>query len=372
MARIFINGLSAKSGGGKSILTNYLHLLSKSMDNEVYIVLVPSKDLYHEFKCAKIKFFHLPNILTKKFLFPFLYSIILPIILRKKGIDLIFNLADVPIRSKVKQVFLFDWPYAGYPKSEVWKMMGWGDFLIKKIKLIFFEKFSIYIDVLIAQTETMQKHLRTLYGIQNIEVVPNAVSLDNLSGGVVKNYNFPSGFKFLYLTHYYPHKNIEIFLEIAKQIKAHNLHFKLITTLDPGQHKEASKFLCDIKKLGLENIILNVGAVKMENVPSLYKQCDALLMPTLLESFSGTYVEAMYHRKPILTSKYDFAIDVCQNAAIYFDPHDADEILTKMKNLSESNQVRECLVLEGSDILSRMPDWNEAFKMYNKIIKNLI
>ena len=372
MARIFINGLSSKSGGGKSILTNYLHLLSKSMDNDVYIVLVPSKELYHEVKSAKIEIFHLPNILTNKFLFPFVYSIILPIILRKKEIDLIFNLADVPILSKVKQVFLFDWPYAVYPKSEVWKMMGWGDFLIKKIKLIFFEKFSIYIDVLIAQTETMQKHLSSLYGIQNIEVVPNAVSLDNLSGGVVKNYNFPSGFKFLYLTHYYPHKNIEIFIEIAKQIKAHNLNFKLITTLDPGQHKDARKFLCDIKMLGLENIILNVGVVKMENVPSLYKQCDALLMPTLLESFSGTYVEAMYHRKPILTSKYDFSIDVCQNAAIYFDPNDADEILTKMKSLSESDQVRERLVLEASDVLSRMPDWNEAFKMYNKIIKNLI
>lgn len=372
MARIFINGLSAKSGGGKSILSNYLRLLYKSTDNEVYIVLVPSKELYHEYNSAKIEIFHLPIILSNKFLFPFVYSIILPIILRKKEVDLIFNLADVPIRSKVKQLFLFDWPYAVYPKSEVWEMMGWGDFLVKKFKLIFFEIFSNYIDVLIAQTETMQKHLSALYGIQNIEVVPNAVSLDNLSGGVVKNYNFPSGFKFLYLTHYYPHKNIEIFIEIAKQIKAQNLNFKLITTLDPGQHKDARKFLCDTKRLGLENIILNVGAVKMENVPSLYKQCDALLMPTLLESFSGTYVEAMYHKKPILTSKYDFAMDVCQSAAIYFDPNDANEILIKMKSLSESDEVRERLVLEASDILSRMPDWNDTFKMYNKIIKNLI
>ena len=365
---IFINGLSAKTGGGKSILTNYLHLLSVSKNNMAYIVLVPSKELYCEFKNDKIEFIHLSKILTNKFLFPFVYSIILPIILRKKEIDLIFNLADVPIRSKVKQVFLFDWPYAVYPKSEVWKMMGWGDFLNKKIKLFLFKKFSVYIDVLIAQTDTMKKHLGSHYGIQNIEVVPNAVSLDNLSGGIVKNYNFPSGFKFLYLTHYYPHKNIEIFIEIARHIKAHNLDFKLITTLDPKQHKSASKFLSDIKLLGLENIILNVGAVKMENVPSLYKQSDALLMPTLLESFSGTYVEAMYHRKPILTSKYDFAKDVCKNAAIYFDPNDVYDIVTKMKSLSESDQQRERLVLEGLDVLSRMPNWNEAFNMYNKII----
>ena len=47
-------------------------------------------------------------------------------------------------------------------------------------------------------------------------------------------------------------------------------------------------------------------------------------------------------------------------------------ILNKMINLSESVRVRESLVLEGSDILSRMPDWNQAFNMYNKIIKSLI
>jgi glycosyltransferase involved in cell wall biosynthesis len=372
MHKVFVNGLSAKSGGGKSIITNYLRMLSGNMSEVNYIVLVPDKSTFQFATKGNIKLIQIPKIWTNKLFFPFVYSFILPRVLKKQGIDIVFNLADIPIKTNVKQVFLFDWSYAVYPKSEVWKMMSLGDYLVKKSKLYFFKKFAKHIDVLIAQTDTMRKHLSSLYGIQNIEVIPNAVSLDNLSGGMVTNYNFPSGLKFLYLTHYYPHKNLEIFLELAKRIKAQNLDFKLITTLDPEQHKGASEFLADIKGLDLENIILNVGAVKMENVPSLYKQCDALLMPTLLESFSGTYVEAMFHKIPILTSKYDFARDVCQNAAIYFDPHDADEILTKMKNLSDSVQVRERLVLEGSDVLSRMPDWNEAFNMYNKIIKSLI
>jgi glycosyltransferase involved in cell wall biosynthesis len=371
MHKVFVNALSAKSGGGRSIITNYLRILSYKMSEGNFVVLVPDKRSFEFATKTNIELIQFPKIWTNKLFFPFVYSFILPRVLKKKGVDIVFNLADIPIKTNVKQVFLFDWSYAVYPKSEVWEILGWGDFIIKKSKLYFFKKFAKYIDVLIAQTVTMQKHLSILYGIQKIEVVPNAVSLDNLSGGVVKNYNLPFGFKFLYLTHYYPHKNIEIFLEIAKHIKAQNLDFKLITTLDPGQHKDASKFLGNIKVLGLENIIINIGAVNMDFVPSLYKQCDALLMPTLLESFSGTYVEAMYHGKPILTSKYDFATDVCQNAAIYFDPHDAEEILTKMKGLSESVQDRDLLVLEGSKVLSRMPDWNETFKMYNKIIKSI-
>lgn len=370
MMIIFINGLSAKAGGGKSIMTNYLNLLSKSTDADRYIILAPDKNAFQHLNSSRIEVYSLPKIFSNKLFFPIVYSYVLPYILNKKKVDIVFNLADVPIKTYKKQVFLFDWPYAVYPKSEVWKMMGLADYLVKKSKLYYFKKFAKYIDVLIAQTDTMRKHLISLYGIQNIEVIPNAVSLDNLYGGVVKNYNFPSGFKFLYLTHYYPHKNIEIFLEIAKRIKAQNLEFKLITTLDPKQHKDARKFLCEIKELGLENIILNLGAVSMENVPSLYKQCDALLMPTLLESFSGTYVEAMYHRKPILTSKYDFAKDVCQNAAVYFNPHDAEEILNVMSKVFDSERKRESMILEGTKVLNQMPGWNTTFDMYNKLIFN--
>lgn len=372
MAIIFINGLSAKSGGGKSILTNYLQLLTESNLEDDYIILVPDSSTYLEYKRAKIKLIYLPRIISNKFFFPLVYYYVLPMIINKRKVNVIFNLADVPIATNTKQVFLFDWPYAVYPQSEVWKMMSFGDYFLKKSKLYFFKKFAKYIDVLIAQTETMRQHLSSIYSIKNIKVVPNAVSLDNLSGGVMKNYNFPSGLKFLYLTHYYPHKNIEIFLEIAKRIKNQNLNYKLITTLNPEQHKGAKKFLKDIKRLELENIIINVGATKMENVPSLYKQCEALLMPTLLESFSGTYVEAMYHKIPILTSNYDFAKDVCKNAAIYFDPNDVDSILTAMKSIASSIQERDRLTIDGSDVLSRMPNWDTAFTMYNKIIKSVI
>lgn len=372
MHKIFINGLSAKSGGGKSIITNYIRLLSEKEFEDKYIILVPDKNNFRFVSNYNIEILEFPKIFRHKFFFPLVYSFFLPSFIKIKCIDIVFNLADIPIKTNIKQIFLFDWSYAVYPKSEVWKKMGFIDFLVKKSKLYFFKKFVRYIDVLIAQTETMRKHLNSLYGITHIEVVPNAVSLDNLSGGIVLNHNLPSGFKFLYLTHYYPHKNIEIFLEIGKLIKIQNLDFKLITTLDPQQHKNAKKFLTDIKILGLENIIINVGAVKFESVPSLYKQCDALLMPTLLESFSGTYVEAMFHKIPILTSNYDFSIDVCQNAALYFNPHKPEEILSLMKNLSESIQERERLVFEGLNVLNQMPDWIGAFQMYNKIIKSVI
>lgn len=370
MAVIFINGLSAKSGGGKSILTNYLQLLKDSNLVDNYVILVPDPSSYLEYKRANIELIYLPKIYSNKFFFPLVYSFILPKILINWKVDVVFNLADVPIRSKIKQVFLFDWPYAVYPMSEVWEMMSWRDSLFKKIKLYFFKKYSTNITSLIAQTETMKQHLFNLYNLSDIQVVPNAVSIDNLSGGSLKDFNLPIGTKFLYLSHYYPHKNIEIFLDVGKKIKAKNINFKLIITLNADQHQGAKKFINDVISCGLTDIIINVGAVNMEYVPSLYQQCDALLMPTLLESFSGTYVEAMYHKKPIFTSNYDFAIDVCKNAAVYFNPHDAEEILNVMSKVFDSERKRESMILEGTKVLNQMPGWNTTFDMYNKLIFN--
>lgn len=368
MDKIFINGLSAKAGGGKSILTNYCELLSHSETKARYYVLSPSLEEYKKYEKSNISFVNLPAFYSNKFAFSYTYSVLLPRLLKKLGITVVFNLADLPIKTSINQVFLFDWPYALYPESKVWKMMSLKDWIIRKVKLYFFNKYAPYISTIIAQTETAKMQLSKLYGFKQIEVVPNAVSLDNLTGGETKDFRLPEGIKLLYLTHYYPHKNIEIFLPLADIIRKRNLNYKLITTLSPKQHSSADIFLKEIEIRGLGDIIINVGAVKMMHVPSLYRQCEGLLMPTLLESFSGTYVEAMYHKIPIFTSNMDFAIAVCGEAASYFDPTNAYEIIDKLEYVYKSENNKEALVKAGSKILHLLPDWNEAFKMYNKII----
>jgi len=65
-----------------------------------------------------------------------------------------------------------------------------------------------------------------------------------------------------------------------------------------------------------------------------------LLLPTLLESFSATYVEAMSFDCPILTSDLDFARGVCGDAAVYFDPWNPESIKNAIVKLKEDDEVR--------------------------------
>jgi glycosyltransferase involved in cell wall biosynthesis len=372
MAKIFINGLNAKTGGGKSILTNYLSLLKDSSSQNCYFVLTPNKQEYLKYENDFIEIVEIPMFFHKNMFFPIVYSIILNRLLKNLEIDVLFNLADIPIRTDIKQVFLFDWAYAVYPESIVWNMMDFKSYAIRKMKLFFFKRYMKYIDTMIAQTDTMKSRLHKLYGFKNIEIIPNAVSLENMSGGEYKNFNLPEGIKLLYLTHYYPHKNIEIFIPLAREIKKRGLNYKLIITIEASQDNGAKKFLEIIERENLQGVIYNIGVVEMSHVPSLYKQCNGLLMPTLLESFSGTYVEAMYHKLPIFTSNIDFARSVCQDGAVYFNPFDENEILSQLVKIFENEQLKKEKINIGLNVLNSMIDWEKAFSKYNQIVKGEI
>ena len=109
----------------------------------------------------------------------------------------------------------------------------------------------------------------------------------------------------------------------------------------------------------------------MKSVPSLYRYCDGLLLPTLLESFSQTYVEAMYYKKPIFTSDLDFAHDACRDSAFYFDPHSAENIYNTISPAFSNPELISEKVRKGKERLSLFPDWHQACKMYLELLHEM-
>jgi glycosyltransferase involved in cell wall biosynthesis len=208
--------------------------------------------------------------------------------------------------------------------------------------------------------------------MSDITVVGNAVSLDHYQEKS-DLFDLPSGkFNLLYLTRYYPHKNIEVFLSLAELIRARNLPFNLVTTLEPEESPGASAFLLEVERRRLDSIIVNLGVIPMDKVPSLFASCSALLMPTLMESFSGTYVEAMFHQKVIFTSDLDFARDVCKEAAVYFDPMNPEDMLEKIVSAFESDDLLERKISLGRKRLQEMPSWPQAFDAYMQTIERAV
>ncbi len=369
MANILVNGTNAKVGGGKSILNNYLRLLKQVRSADQFFVLTPSEDFYRQYSCDFIHIVDIDKVFKTGVAVPFLYFGILSRLVKKYNIDCIFNLGDLVVSGNIPQVYLFDWPYAIYRDSIAWKMMSVRDYVIRRVKLFLFSKSLKYATIIISQTETAKRRLMDIYNVTNVEVVPNAVSLENLSSSEPFDFGLPKDkFKLLCLTYYYTHKNIEIFLPLARMIKEKRMPYCIVVTLDPYQHGKVKDFLDSVRREALSDVFINVGSVPMHRVPSLYVQTDALLMPTLLESFSGTYVEAMFHERPILTSDLDFAIDVCGEAAFYFDPLNPQSILNSIDMAYSNPELRKRKTDEGRTRLSQMPSWEEVFHKYQRLI----
>ena len=94
-------------------------------------------------------------------------------------------------------------------------------------------------------------------------------------------------------------------------------------------------------------------------------------MPSLLESFSIVYLEAMHHGLPIFTSDLWFARGVCGNAATYFDPFDEEDIVNKVTEIMSQKTKREKSVKAGFEKLGSFPSWQENFNTYQNLILEL-
>lgn len=357
MARILINGVSAKSGGGKSILRNLLAGLSSQGGGHHYTVLVPPEQGYDDLASDAVAIVPRRDIGSLPALARF-SLLTLPKLLSTERFDLLFNPSDIVVPTSTPQLFLFDWAYAAFPDSPAWALGSTRDRLVRRAKLALFRRHVRHVDVMLAQTAPIAERLTALYGLTDIEVVPNAVALDNLAGGTPRDFGLGNGFKLLCLSAYYSHKNLEIFLPVARLLRERDIEARIVLTISADQHPAAAQLLDSIAREGLAAYVDNVGPVSMAHVPSLYAQTDALILPTLLESFSGTYVEAMFHGRPILTSDLPFATGVCGDAALYVDPQDPLKIVDAIARLMSDVPLREGLVARGRARLAAMPDWS--------------
>lgn len=169
-------------------------------------------------------------------------------------------------------------------------------------------------------------------------------------------------FRLVYIAHNHANKNIQIINDLIIYLKGYNITFVL--TLD---------------KLSFERIfsksninIINLGPINQKSCPSIYAQCDALFAPTLLETFSAAYPEAMKMGKPILTSSYSFAKDICQDAGVYFNPLDPKDISEKIKQVANDEKLRKELIKKGKKRIELFETAKTRAKKYVNLCESLV
>lgn len=375
--RFVLNALPLRTGGGLTVGLEIIRRLPEVAPKDVFYVLASPDVGYEELEAENVVINYanwsaMGSLAQLRFL-----STEVPRLVHECGAHALFNMANLAsLRTGVPQLVLFHLPHMIYPETIERIYSSLGERVRFSLKRYYFN-LGIRRSYIAAQTAVARNRLIEQYGVhpERTYVVPNAVFISSgdapPGSQAIAMSRLSQPLRCFYLTRYYPHKNLEVLPRVAKrlqQLGESNVVF--ITTLSP-EEPEVQTFLAEAERI-CPGSIVNIGHVPFDQIGPCFRESWALVMPTLLESFSGTYLEAMNSGRPILTSERDFARDVCGDAAIYFDPLDPDDIARSILRLRDEPNLRENLIERGKARLAhRSPGWYEITQNYVTILRTI-
>ena len=147
----------------------------------------------------------------------------------------------------------------------------------------------------------------------------------------------------LYVGNAYPHKNLDWLIDSLAEFKLAGLKLVLV-----GREDFFYKRLKELaaSKEHSENVVF-LGFVPDGQLKQLYHEALAYVFPSLYEGFGLPPLEAMALSCPVLSANTSCLPEVLGDAAIYFDPHDKQSLLSAILRVKEDEALRRQLIARG-------------------------
>jgi len=121
------------------------------------------------------------------------------------------------------------------------------------------------------------------------------------------------------------------------------------------------RFLNKIKKMDVGKSVNLVGFVPDEEIGAIYQQAEAFVFPSLWEGFGLPGLEAMGLGLPVLAARASCLPEIYGEAALYFDPHQTDDLVKKIEKIKEDKELREELIRKGYEQVKKY-SWEKTAK----------
>jgi glycosyltransferase involved in cell wall biosynthesis len=350
--RIAILAHGCRSGGGLSRGLNVVSCLRRVAPDHEYLLVFPAGYGFERLELPptrEVVYFQPSMGFVGRCVYD-LYR--LPAIVRRFHPDVVFGLTGIALRNPGgRQAFVFPRVVSLYPRKYS-RGRTLANRLYDAIYMIGLRRGLRATQLVFCQTTAARKRFAETTGFRGrIEIMPNAVSeattADSAEDPTVSFHLRDGEFVLFCLAQYYPHKNLESIVDMFERFRGRLQGVKCLLTIHRDQHTNAARLLRRIDKLGLQDQIINVGPLKQEQLGAYFREADALLLPTFLESFSQTYLESMHFGMPILTSDLDFAHAICGDAALYFDPLNIEDICRAVECVRDDPALRTELIARG-------------------------
>ncbi len=196
---------------------------------------------------------------------------------------------------------------------------------------------------------------------QKIEVIYNAVA-----ERVIHTNKYPKKNKENYIltvSSLDPRKNFQRLIEAFNSLKYDNCKLYIIGKKD--RVFKSQKY----EDYNNPNIIFT-GYLSDSELATYYNNATAFIYPSLYEGFGIPNLEAMMNNCPVLTSNIPPHVEVCEDAALYFDPYNTKVMAEKISEIINNHELRENMILAGKKRSAKF-SWISSAQKLSEVIKEL-
>lgn len=200
-------------------------------------------------------------------------------------------------------------------------------------------------------------------------VIPNAVPAALWGGGYERCQRSSEIVNVLVIGLGYPHKRIDVVVNLydAWHEIGRNRDIRIHVTLD--EKSPVLRYIQgEMRRRCADDVIVNHGVLPVRQCRELYLSADAVFHPSVLETFSATYLEAMHYNVPIICWDLPFAREICGDYGVYCGVYDFKCVAIHLQKLCDSKEFDAARRRRAIKCLSKFPDPESKFKAQMKII----
>jgi glycosyltransferase involved in cell wall biosynthesis len=361
---LIVDGIGARHGGAATVLTEFLQVaVLEPRATKITVFCSPNSLRKFELPTSeKIIPIEKPWIDSNYVLRVLWYEFLLAASCKFQKAHVIFVAAnygrggfDIPHVTYVQQSLQFSEEAIGTHKS-VWDRIR---IYARKWQM---KRSCMAATRVICQSNVIKQCVVSTFGIpgQNVEVVcsePRWLPNGTNPCPVVKPLcEAPVGNRLLYIGSDAPYKMLDTATQGLQILRKVRPQARLFLTL-PQDHS-----LC-----GSPGVV-GLSYLDAPALREAYELADLLVLPSLVESGPQPPIEAMSVGTPVLIADRPYAHDICEDAAIFFDPHSPEDFAEKAIQLLSDDSLQQDLIAKGYALVER----RRAAEPYKQIIQILL